>query len=495
MSSTHRHEFGVLSWVGLVLWALGMTCEVTADIQKAIFKSNPANRGKFISTGLWAHSRHPNYFGEILLWLGIFLISAPALTGWQWAGIISPLMVILLLTRVSGIPLLEKKPTKNGATPPTTAITKTTHPYSSPDCAQGKTVQEISSPLLVDPSTTHQNTTDVLEHRLQQSPRHIAFETPVRDASGTITRWKPITTEAFARDVKAFAKGLIGKNVQPGDRVAIFAPTRYEWAVADLAIMYAGGVVVPVYETSSPAQITPILRDAKVRVVFTETNQQRQHFEKAYAQHNISNKVFCLEDEWCINTLVDAGAHISDETLEERRTRATLDDVATIVYTSGTTSDPKGAKITHRNLIGQVLNIAAAYSEVVHEQGSTVIFLPLAHVLARGLQFACLAGGMRVSHLSDPKELIGQLPTIQPSFLVLVPRVLEKIQENIAAQAENKRLASAWQKARAVAIQRGTYLEDKVAPAHIPTRHRAQHAFFDKLFYSRVRKLLGGNME
>ncbi|MEU4207824.1 AMP-binding protein [Rothia terrae] len=255
----------------------------------------------------------------------------------------------------------------------------------------------------------------------------------MRDASGTITRWKPITTEAFAHDVKALAKGLIGKNVQPGDRVAIFAPTRYEWAVADLAIMYAGGVVVPVYETSSPAQITPILRDAKVRVVFTETNQQRQHFEKAYAQHNISNKVFCLEDEWCINTLVDAGAHISDETLEERRTRATLDDVATIVYTSGTTS--------------------------------------------------------------DPKELIGQLPTIQPSFLVLVPRVLEKIQENIAAQAENKRLASAWQKARAVAIQRGTYLEDKVAPAHIPTRHRAQHAFFDKLFYSRVRKLLGGNME
>lgn len=356
-------------------------------------------------------------------------------------------------------------------------------------------MQEISSPLLVDPSTTHQNTTDILEHRLQQSPRHIAFETPVRDASGTITRWKPITTEAFARDVKAFAKGLIGKNVHPGDRVAIFAPTRYEWAVADLAIMYAGGVVVPVYETSSPAQITAILRDAKVHVVFTETNQQRQHFEKAYAQHNISNKVFCLEDEWCINTLVDAGAHISDETLEERRTRATLDDVATIVYTSGTTSDPKGAKITHRNLVGQVLNIAAAYSEVVHEQGSTVIFLPLAHVLARGLQFACLAGGMRVSHLSDPKELIGQLPTIQPSFLVLVPRVLEKIQENIAAQAENKRLASAWQKARAVAIQRGTYLEDKVAPAHIPTRHRAQHAFFDKLFYSRVRKLLGGNME
>ncbi|MFJ3031990.1 AMP-binding protein [Rothia terrae] len=290
-------------------------------------------------------------------------------------------------------------------------------------------MQEISSPLLVDPSTTHQNTTDILEHRLQQSPHHIVFETPVRDTSGTITRWKPITTEAFARDVKAFAKGLIGKNVQPGDRVAIFAPTRYEWAVADLAIMYAGGVVVPVYETSSPAQITAILRDAKVRVVFTETNQQRQHFEKAYAQHNISNKVFCLEDEWCINTLVDAGAHISDETLEERRTRATL------------------------------------------------------------------AGGMRVSHLSDPKELIGQLPTIQPSFLVLVPRVLEKIQENIAAQAENKRLASAWQKARAVAIQRGTYLEDKVAPAHIPTRHRAQHAFFDKLFYSRVRKLLGGNME
>ena len=92
-----------------MIWLTGFTIEVMADRQKSRFRADPANRGRFISTGLWSRSRHPNYFGEITLWVGILLIAAPTLRGWQWVAVLSPLFVTVLLTRVSGIPLLEKK--------------------------------------------------------------------------------------------------------------------------------------------------------------------------------------------------------------------------------------------------------------------------------------------------------------------------------------------------------------------------------------------------
>ena len=109
MSSETRAPLGWLAYVGVAVWVLGMVIEVTADAQKSAFKANAANDGRFISSGLWSRSRHPNYFGEIVLWVGVFLVAAPVLSGWQWVAVISPLFVILLLTRVSGIPLLEQK--------------------------------------------------------------------------------------------------------------------------------------------------------------------------------------------------------------------------------------------------------------------------------------------------------------------------------------------------------------------------------------------------
>lgn len=109
MSSTERVDFGVLTIVGIVVWLFGITFEIVADAQKSAFKADPANKGRFITTGLWSRSRHPNYFGEIVLWLGVFLVAAPALSGWQWIALLSPVFVFFLLTKVSGIPLLEAK--------------------------------------------------------------------------------------------------------------------------------------------------------------------------------------------------------------------------------------------------------------------------------------------------------------------------------------------------------------------------------------------------
>lgn len=109
MSSLQRRYLDALAFAGIAVWVIGLVIEVVADVQKTAFKANPAHRGLFISSGLWSRSRHPNYFGEIVLWIGVFLVAAPVLSGWQWVGILSPLVVVLLLTRVSGIPLLEAK--------------------------------------------------------------------------------------------------------------------------------------------------------------------------------------------------------------------------------------------------------------------------------------------------------------------------------------------------------------------------------------------------
>lgn len=357
-------------------------------------------------------------------------------------------------------------------------------------------MREISTPLLVEPEGTHRNATDLLEHRLHQAPQHIAFEVPHRGASGSISSWEPISTADFAARVRRLAKALIASGVQAGDRVLIMSATCFDWAVADLAIMYAGATVVPVYETSSLQQVKMILRDSGAIFAFTGTPTQRQLVQEAANSEQIpSVEVLCFEDHQAVTAFTAQATGITDEELERRRTLPCLDDAATLVYTSGTTGIPKGAKITHRNLVGQVLNVAAAYREVVHERGSTVIFLPLAHVLARGLQFACIAGGMRVAHLAEPKELITQLPSLKPSFLVLVPRVLEKISERITAQAESKKLGAVWEAARRTACERSRLAEQGLEAHQLRPHHRLVYGLFDRLFYRRVRGLLGGQLD
>jgi steroid 5-alpha reductase family enzyme len=112
ITTTTRKELDLFTLVGFLVWAVGFAIEVVADSQKSRFSANPDNKGKFIQTGLWSRSRHPNYFGEIMLWIGVAIIALPVLRGWQWVALISPVFVTLLLTRVSGVPLLEKKADK-----------------------------------------------------------------------------------------------------------------------------------------------------------------------------------------------------------------------------------------------------------------------------------------------------------------------------------------------------------------------------------------------
>lgn len=344
-------------------------------------------------------------------------------------------------------------------------------------------MRELSTPPLVD-LAGYRNVTDLLVRRVAEAPDHIAFDVRAPGAS-----WRGVSTAAFADEVRAVAKGLLAGGLRPGDAVAIMAPTRYEWAVADLAVWFAGGVVVPVYDSSAPSQVAAIVADAQVRAAFCADARSRAALEQAGVPTVVS-----LADG--LPALIARGARIGDDAVERARVGAEPGSPATIVYTSGTSGSPKGVVLSHENFLGQVLNIAAAYSDIVRADGSTVIFLPLAHVLARGLQLICLASGMRIAHLSEPSEVVASLAVLRPTFLVVVPRILEKISAAAAAKAADKRLGRVWSAAVRTARERARreeLIDDGEVPASswsLPLRGR----LFDALFYRRIRALMGGRI-
>jgi len=344
-------------------------------------------------------------------------------------------------------------------------------------------VREVSTPALADLSG-YRNITDLLLRRVAQAPQHIAFDVVNPDKT-----WRQISTASFADEVRGVAKGLIARGLTPGDAVAIMAPTRYEWAVADLAVWFAGGVVVPVYDSSAPSQVAAIVRDADVRIGFAGDERSR-----AALEHAGTPAIIDLRDG--LAALASEGVDVSDAQLESARQDAGPSSPATIVYTSGTSGAPKGVVLSHENFLGQVLNIAAAYSDIVRADGSTIIFLPLAHVLARGLQLICLANGMRIAHVSEPSEVVGSLALLRPTFLVVVPRILEKIAAAAGAKAADKRLGRVWDVAVRTAVEvaaRAESLDDGEDPASSRTLE-VRRRLFDALFYRRIRALMGGRI-
>ncbi|HQZ00739.1 MAG TPA: AMP-dependent synthetase/ligase [Propionicimonas sp.] len=359
-------------------------------------------------------------------------------------------------------------------------------------------LREVRTPMLADAGACR-NATDLLLARLAEAPDHVAFE--VRAPGAPVTGpWRPVTTAEFVARVRRLGRGLVAVGVHPGDAVAIMAATRYEWAVAEMACWFAGAVVVPVYDTSAAVQVETIVADAEVRLGLAGSEAQAVLLREALvARGRDALGVWTMDADpgHDLDDLQRRADAVGEPELERRRTRAGLDTVATIVYTSGTTAAPRGALVTHGNFVLQVRNIAAAYTEVVKPDGNTIIFLPLAHVLARGLQLVCLASGMRIAHLAEPREVVPALAVLRPTFLVVVPRVLQKVQAAAAATAARKRLGPVWSLAQATAVSWGRFAERvQDDPAARPPAWLAVRRWvFDRLFYARLRELLGGRIE
>ncbi len=363
-------------------------------------------------------------------------------------------------------------------------------------------VQEWSTPMQVDLSG-HRNVTDLLLRRAQRAPQHAAFEVPT-DPSDPGGQWRQVSTQEFLAEVTALAKGFIAAGVSPGDAIGIMSATRYEWAVADLASWFAGAVVVPIYDTASAEQVAAIVGDARVRLAVAGDATQLCVLDAALQQAShdtigvwVMGDPPMNADARSLGALAARASEVSDEVLDTRRRLAGPESPATIVYTSGTTGEPKGAVLSHRNFLGQVLGIAAAYQDVVRDTGNTIIFLPLAHVLARGLQLICLASGMRIAHLADPAQVVPSLRVLRPSFLVVVPRVLEKVRAAAAQKAEDRGLGRVWRSAEHTAVSWARIAEARDdGEAVRPTLAlRARHAVFDRVFYRKLRAVLGGRLD
>lgn len=253
--------------------------------------------------------------------------------------------------------------------------------------------------------------------------------------------WQDVSAAQFRDEVVALAKGLLAEGVRFGDRVALMSRTRYEWTLLDFALWAIGAQSVPVYPTSSAEQVAWMLHDAEVSAAIVE------HEDHAMTVGSVIDGLPRLKRLWQLNSgalaeLTAAGAHIEDEVVHRHRLALTPDTVATVIYTSGTTGRPKGCVITHANFMAEADNIVARYDQVFNaksgEQGSLLLFLPLAHVFGRMVEIAALRGRVKLGHQPDmsARALMPDLKSFRPTFVQAVPHLFEKIFRGARRKAE-----------------------------------------------------------
>ncbi|MFF7946733.1 AMP-dependent synthetase/ligase [Streptomyces griseorubiginosus] len=315
------------------------------------------------------------------------------------------------------------------------------------------------------------------------------------------TGWRPVTAREFADEVTAVAKGLIAAGVEPGGRVAVMSRTRYEWSVLDFAIWAAGGQTVPVYATSSAEQVEWIVRDSGARHVVTENAENAATVTTGTADHQVKPRIWQV-DSAALDELTALGHDIPDDEVTKRRAALTPDTVATICYTSGTTGRPKGCVLTHANLHAEAANtvelLHPIFKEVTDQTASTLLFLPLAHIMGRTLQIACLMARIEIGHCPSikPDELRPALKEFRPTFLVGVPYLFEKIHATGRATAEKMGRAASFDRAHRIAVRFGqAYLNKFLGRGKGPGPGLyAAWGLYDLLVYRRIRKELGGRM-
>jgi long-chain acyl-CoA synthetase len=290
-------------------------------------------------------------------------------------------------------------------------------------------VVQFEVPAIV-PTDPQANVTDLLAERVKATPGLALFAVP--DGDG----WRDITAAEFQRQVIALAKGFAAAGIEPGDKVGFIARTTYEWTLVDFALFYAGAVMVPIYETSSAAQIQWNLSDSGAIAVITESPDHTARVEEARPELPLIRTTWSMHSG-DLDKLVAQGKDISDEEIERRRNLANGADIATLIYTSGSTGRPKGCVLTHSNFVELCRNSAKALHEVVETPGaSTLLFITTAHIFARFISMLDIHAGVKTGHQPDTKQLLPALGSFKPTFLLAVPRVFEKVYNSAEQKAE-----------------------------------------------------------
>lgn len=306
-------------------------------------------------------------------------------------------------------------------------------------------------------------------------------------------RWLPVTHAQLAEQVTELAGGLMAWGLAPGDRVAIFAGTSFEWMVCDFAIWTAGGVTVPIYETSSAGQVEWILRDSGASGVFVATAALADTVASVRDSLSDLRQVWGF-DSADLDTLAASGRGLEPSEVETRRTSRTSASLATIIYTSGTTGRPKGCAITHANLLSQIRNVLAGHNVtelVFNDRSRTLLFIPVAHILARSIQLCAVHNRVHLAHSSDAKQAAALLEDFQPSVVLAVPYVFEKIYNTAKHRAASDGKGWIFDLAETTARDFSESL-DHGGPGRLL---RLRHALFDRLVYGRLRAAIGGRVD
>ncbi|MGJ9411983.1 AMP-dependent synthetase/ligase [Aeromicrobium sp. CF4.19] len=332
-------------------------------------------------------------------------------------------------------------------------------------------------------------TLDILD-RLQSDPDSVALARRGPDG------WTDVLLRELHAEVVQAAKGLLGAGVRPGDRVVLLSKTRYEWTVLDYAIWWVGAATVPVYETSSAEQIGWILADSGAVAAVVETGEHRQRLELARGETSSLEHVWTIEatntDRPALEALAGAAADVTDDELEQARGTVGSETLATLIYTSGTTGRPKGCCLTHGNFRAELDGALEQLPDLFgRENASTLLFLPLAHVFARIIQVGAIRSGARLGHTADVKDLVEHLGEFQPTFVLAVPRVFEKVFNSASAKAYAEGKGRIFDRAVKTAIAHSKARDDG-RPGPLL---RARHALFDRLVYGKLRDALGGHAE
>lgn len=335
------------------------------------------------------------------------------------------------------------------------------------------------------PADPQANITDLLVERVKKTPNLALFAVP--DGAG----WRDITAAEFHAQVIALAKGLIAGGIEPGDKIGFIARTTYEWTLVDMAIFFAGAVMVPVYETSSPAQIAWNLTDSGAVACIVESADHAARLDE------VRDELPLIRSVWAMHTgdldkLVAQGADVTDEEVERRRSIAVGADIATLIYTSGSTGRPKGCVLTHSNFVELVRNSAKSLEEVVSVPGaSTLLFITTAHIFARFISILDIHAGVKTGHQPDTKQLLPALGSFQPTFLLAVPRVFEKVYNSAEQKAEAGGKGKIFRAAAHTAIEHSRLLQEG---KKVPLGTKIKFALFDKLVYSKLREAMGGRV-
>ncbi|QDE35254.1 AMP-binding protein [Microbacterium foliorum] len=341
---------------------------------------------------------------------------------------------------------------------------------------------EVPAVIPADPEA---NVSDLLAQRVKATPDRPLFSVPEGEG------WRDITAADFETAVIALAKGFVAAGIQPGEKVGFLARTTYDWTLVDFALFYAGAVMVPIYETSSPSQIQWILEDSGAIALVVESPDHFARLDEVRGDLPLLREVWQLH-LGAIDSLTAQGASVPDAEIERLRSIAVGSDIATLIYTSGSTGRPKGCVLTHSNFVELCRNSAKALDAVVQTPGaSTLLFITTAHVFARFISILNIHAGVRTGHQPDTRQLLPALGSFKPTFLLAVPRVFEKVYNSAEQKAEAGGKGKIFRAAADVAIQHSKLLEEGKS---IPFGTKLKFALFNKLVYSKLREAMGGNV-